>query len=101
HVDVLLMVDSLCFDALGSRERNIEYLRRFLRILRPGGRFLHHMDCRCEVSLEAIDQLLREAGFMPRKPFDVSPDPKLIDPTWLCQTQIQQRRHAWLGVFEK
>jgi SAM-dependent methyltransferase len=101
HVDVLLMVDSLCFDARGSRQRDVEYLRRFLRILRPGGRFVHHMDCRCEVSLEAIDELLREAGFTPREPLDVSPGPKRIEPGWLCRTQIQRKRHAWLGVFEK
>jgi precorrin-6B methylase 2 len=101
HVDVLLMVDSLCFGAHGSHERDVEYLRRFARILRPGGRFVHHMDCRCEVSLEAIDALLREAGFTPRAPLDVSPDPKRIEPSWLCQTPMQRRRHAWLGVFEK
>jgi hypothetical protein len=101
HVDVLLMVDSLCFDAHGSRQRNVDYMRGFLRILRPGGRFVHHMDCRCEVSLEAIDELLREAGFTPRKALDVSPDPKQIDPGWLCETPIQRRHHAWLGVFEK
>lgn len=101
HVDVLLMVDSLCFDTHVSRERNVEYLRRLLRILRPGGRFVHHMDCRCDVSLEAIDALLRDAGFTPRKPLDVSPDPKQIDPSWLCETPIQRERHAWLGVFEK
>lgn len=101
HVDVLLMVDSLCFDAQGSRQRNVEYLRRLLRVLRPGGRFVHHMDCRCDVSLEAIDALLREAGFMPRAPLDASPDPKRIDPSWLCQTELQRKRHAWLGVFEK
>jgi SAM-dependent methyltransferase len=101
HVDVVLMVDSLCFDALGSRQDNVEYLRRFLRILRPGGRFVHHMDCRCEVSLEAIDMLLREAGFTPREPLDVAPDPKRIDPSWLCQSQVQRKRQAWLGVFEK
>jgi SAM-dependent methyltransferase len=101
HVDILLMVDSLCFDAHGSRQRNVEYLRRFLRILRPGGRFVHHMDCRCEVSPEAIDELLEEAGFTPRAPRDVSPDAKRIDPSWLCETEIQRKRHAWLGVFEK
>lgn len=101
HVDVLLMVDSLCFDALESRQRNVEYLRRFLRILRPGGRLMHHMDCRCDVSSEAIDGLLREAGFTPRPPLDVSPDPTRSEPSQLCQTEIQQKRHAWLGVFEK
>ena len=101
HVDVLLMVDSLCFDAQVSRQRNVEYMRRLLRILRPGGRFVHHMDCRCDVSLEAIDELMKEAGFTPRKALDVSPDPKQIDPGWLCETPTQRQRHAWLGVFEK
>jgi len=101
HVDVLLMVDSLCFDAPGSRQRDVEYLRRFLRILRPGGRFMHHMDCRCDVSPEAIDGLVREAGFTPRRPLDVSPDPGPSEPNQLCQTEIQRKRHAWLGVFEK
>jgi SAM-dependent methyltransferase len=101
HVDVLLMVDSLCFDAPGSRQRDIDYLRRFLRILRPGGRFMHHMDCRCEVSEEAIDGLVREAGFTPRRPLDVSPDPNQSEPSALCQTEIQRKRYAWLGVFEK
>jgi predicted methyltransferase len=101
HVDVVLMVDALCFDALRSREGNVEYLRRFLRILRPGGRFVHHMDCRCDVSLEAIGALLKEAGFTPRQALDVSPDPKRIDPGWLCETETQRKRHAWLGVFVK
>jgi SAM-dependent methyltransferase len=101
HVDVVLMVDSLCFDGRGSRQRDVEYLRRFLRILRPGGRFVHHMDCRCEVSVGAIDELLSDAGFTRREPLDVSPDPKRVDPSWLCQTQLQRKRHAWLGVFQK
>lgn len=99
HVDVLLMVDSLCFDAHGSRERNVEYLRRFLRILRPGGRFVHHMDCRCDVSPEAIGALLAAAGFVARAPADVSSDAARIDPS--CATEVQRRRHAWLGVFAK
>jgi ubiquinone/menaquinone biosynthesis C-methylase UbiE len=101
-VDLILMIDSLCFDAQVSRERNIAYLHRFLRILRPGGRLVHHMDCRCDVSPEAVIAQFADAGFAPRaEVVDVSPDPDSLDPDWPCRSEAQGKRHGFLGVFRK
>jgi ubiquinone/menaquinone biosynthesis C-methylase UbiE len=102
HLDLILMVDSLCFDAGEPREKNVAYLARFLRVLRPGGRLVHHMDCRCDASQEAVIAQFTDAGFSPRgESFDVSPDPASIEPDWPCRTEAQRRRHAWAGVFRK
>jgi ubiquinone/menaquinone biosynthesis C-methylase UbiE len=102
HVDTILMVDSLCFEAHEARERDVAYLRRFLRILRPGGRLVHHMDCLCDVSPEAVVAQFTDAGFSPRvESIDVSPDPAVVDPNWPCRTEAQRKRHAFVGVFRK
>lgn len=102
HLDIVLMVDSLCFDAQEPRHRNIAYLRRFLRVIRPGGRLVHHMDCRCDASPEVVVAQFTGAGFSPRvESVDVSPDPALIDPDWRCRTKPERRRHAFVGVFRK
>ncbi len=101
-VDVILMVDSLCFDAGETREHNLAYLRRLLRILRPGGRHVHHKDCRCEVSAADVIALFTAAGFAPRvATLDVSPDPAAIEPDWPCRSEAQRRRHAFVAIFHK
>lgn len=101
-LDLVLMVDSLCFDATYPRARNVEYLRRFQRLLRPGGRLVHHMDCRCAVTIEEVAALCADAGFAPR--FDtlaVAPDPAMADPSWPCRSEAERKRHAFVGVFHK
>jgi SAM-dependent methyltransferase len=102
HVDAVLMVDSVCFDASEPSSGNIAYLRRFLRILRPGGRLLHHMDCRCDVSPNALIGLFRDAGFSPHvEILDVAPNPDLVDATWPCRSDAERERHAFVGIFRK
>lgn len=102
HLDLVLMVDSLCFDAAEPRERNVAYLARFLRVLRPGARVVHHMDCRCEVSPEGVIAQFTDAGFSHQvEILDVSPDPASIEPDWACRSETERRRHAWVGVFRK
>jgi SAM-dependent methyltransferase len=101
-VDIVLMVDSLCFDAGEPRERNVTYLGRFLRLLRPGGRLVHHMDCRCDVTPDTVIAQFTDAGFSPRvESLDVTPAPDLIDPSWPCRTETERTRHAYVGVFRK
>jgi SAM-dependent methyltransferase len=102
RVDLILMIDSLCFDALEPRERNVAYLSRFLRILRPGGRLVHHMDCRCDVAPDAVVALFRDAGFSSNvEKLDVSPDPASIDAAWDCRSDAERARHAFVGIFRK
>lgn len=102
RVDLILMVDSLCFDAQEPRERNVAYLRRFLRVLRPGGRLVHHMDCRCDTSRAAVAAQFTEAGFSPRAEIvDVALDPASAGPDWPCRTEVERQRHAFVGVFRK
>jgi SAM-dependent methyltransferase len=101
-IDTVLMIDSLCFDTHEPRARNVAYLRRFLRLLRPGGRLVHHMDCRCEVSLDALVSQFTDAGFSPRfEAVDVSPDPASLDASWPCRSEAERKRHALLAVFRK
>jgi SAM-dependent methyltransferase len=102
HVDVVLMVDSLCFDADESRERNVAYLRRFLRILRPGGRLVHHMDCRCDIAPDAVVAQFTDAGFSPRvESVDVPTVPTSANPSSPCLTDAARRRQAFVAVFRK
>lgn len=102
HVDLILMIDSLCFDAEYPRASNVEYLGRFLRVLRPGGRLVHHMDCRCAVTLEELASQFADAGFATRfDSFDVGPGPLTAEPDWPCRSDIEQKRHAFVGVFHK
>jgi len=101
-VDVVLMVDSLCFDASEPRERNIAYLRRFLRVLRPGGRLIHHMDCLCGAMPDAVVAQFREAGFAPSvESVDVGDDIASADPNWRCASAEARTRHAFVAVFRK
>jgi hypothetical protein len=96
------MIDSLCFDAEYPRERNVDYLRRFQRVLSPGGRLVHHMDCRCDVTVEGLASQFADAGFAPRfETLDVGPDPAQVDASWPCRTDAERKRHAFVGVFRK
>jgi ubiquinone/menaquinone biosynthesis C-methylase UbiE len=102
RLDLITMIDSLCFDAHEPRQRNVAYLSRFLRVLRPGGRLVHHMDCRCDVSIDAVIAQFTAAGFSPQvETIDVSPDPAHIDADWPCRTEAERRRHAVLLAFRK
>ena len=101
HVDTVLMIDSLCF-AEHPRARNVEYLRTFLRILRPGGRLVHHMDCQCGVTVDAVVALFADAGFTANiETLDVDPDPISVEPSWPCRSEVERARHAFVGVFRK
>lgn len=99
RVDVITMIDSLCFDGTEPREDDVAYLRRLRRLLRPGGHFVHHMDCRCAISTEALNALFAEAGFGPPLAYRDIPQPPLDDPDWFCRTDEQRRRHALLAIF--
>lgn len=102
HLDVVLMIDSLCFDAEYPLEQNVAYLRRFLRVLRPGGRLVHHMDCRCDVTLDGVAAQFAAAGFAPRfESFDVGHGPIESEPDWPCRSALERQRHAFVGVFRK
>jgi ubiquinone/menaquinone biosynthesis C-methylase UbiE len=102
HIDLVLMVDSLCFDAKEPRADNVAYLRRFLRVLRPGGRFVHHMDCQCDVSLDGLAAQFTDAGFSPRlESVDASPAATSVDANWPCRSEAEQKRHWLIAVFRK
>jgi len=102
HVDIILMVDSLCFDGHERREVDRAYLQRFLRVLRPGGRLVHHMDCQCNATLESVRTQFADAGFSPRvETLDVLPNPASIDANWRCQTEAARQRQAVVAVFRK
>jgi ubiquinone/menaquinone biosynthesis C-methylase UbiE len=102
HLDLVLMIDSLCFDAEYPRARNVDYLRRFQRVLRAGGRLVHHMDCRCDVTIEGLAAQFADAGFSPRSDtLDVGPDPAQVDASWPCRSDAERRRHAFVGIFRK
>ena len=102
RVDVVLMVDSLCFDGREQRERNVAYLRRFLRILHPGGRLVHHMDCECNIAPDAVVAQFTEAGFSPPvESVDIPPVPASADLAVRCQTEAARQRHGFVPVFRK
>lgn len=101
QVDVISMIDSLCFDRSEDRATDVDYLRRLWRILRPGGHLVHHMDCRCAVTPAALAALFAEAGFGPPLPFRAIPQPPASDPLWECRDEAQRARHAYLGIFPK
>jgi ubiquinone/menaquinone biosynthesis C-methylase UbiE len=101
-LDLVLMIDSLCFDAEYPRASNVEYLRRFQRALRSGGRLVHHMDCRCDVTIEGLAAQCVDAGFSPRfETLDVAPDPAHLDASWPCRSEAERTRHAFVGIFRK
>lgn len=102
RIDVILMVDSLCFDSSEPRQRNVDYLRRFFRLLRPGGRLIHHMDCGCEATEEAVVAQFADAGFRSRIEYaHVPADHVAGDPDWHCRSAEERRRHAFIGIFSK
>jgi cyclopropane fatty-acyl-phospholipid synthase-like methyltransferase len=96
RLDVILMVDSLCFDGRwATRAEDVAYLGRFARLLRPGGRLVHHMDCNCNVSPEEVASLFRDAGFVAQyETVDVR-----LEPSSLCRTAEARARYVWVGVF--
>lgn len=100
-VDVMLMIDSLCFDASFAREQNVSYLKRFLRLLRPGGRLVHHMDCLCDVSMPALTDMFTEAGFAADAELVNLTASAEIDVGERCQSQTARERHATLAIFRR
>ena len=101
-VDVITMIDSLCFDGTVPHDDDVAYLRRFNRILRPGGRLVHHMDCGCSVTPEAVTALFVEAGFTPNAGTITIPPPREpVDPTWSCRTGPERARDLFVGVYGK
>ncbi len=100
-VDVITMIDSLCFDGTEPHASDVAYLRRLHRLLRPGGHFVHHMDCRCLVGSAELNALFADAGFGPPLAYRDIPQPPLADADWFCRTDEQRRRHALLAIFPK
>jgi SAM-dependent methyltransferase len=97
HLDAILMVDSLCFDQPASRDRDVAYLRKVARVLRPGGRLIHHMDCHCGVEPEAVLRLFADAGFAVAAAADMPP----TTPPSICRTEAERRRAAFIPVLRK
>jgi SAM-dependent methyltransferase len=100
-LDVISMIDSLCFDTHEPAEHNVEYLHRLLRLLRPRGRLVHHMDCRCEVDPDTVAAQFVAAGFSPVERMAPPPAGATADPTSPCVTAAAVRRHDFIGVFRK
>ena len=98
-LDAILMVDSLCFDGWASEDGDAAYLHRLLRLLRPGGRLIHHMDCRCDVTLPEVKTRFAKAGFSP----NVLEPPVRCDAvlTESCRSEADERRGQFVGVFSK
>ncbi|MFV8756520.1 class I SAM-dependent methyltransferase [Nannocystaceae bacterium ST9] len=99
HLDVIWMIDSLCFEYPESHDEDVAYLREFLRLLKPGGRMFHHMDCDCRISPAAVIELFEAAGFESQTQTLAMPQP--TDPEWHCQTPEQRERHTWFATFRK
>ncbi len=99
HLDLLLMVDSLCFDQRVPRLVNIAYLQRFLRVMKPRGRLIHHMDCTCATTVAEAEALFVAAGFVPQDRVTALPCSALS--TAACPTAAAQDRARFLGVFRK
>lgn len=101
HVDVMLMIDSLCFDGERPPERDVEYLREFLRVLEPGGRLIHHMDCECEAPVADAVALFEAAGFIASIEELELPQAPIGDESWTCKTPSQRARHDLLLSLRK
>ncbi len=98
-LDRILMVDSLCFDQTVDRTAAAKYLHGFLRVLKHGGQFVHHMDCRCATTLADVEQLFTAAGFS-GKPTRI-PVPCSAVPTTTCGTGANEERARYVGVFTR
>ena len=99
HLDLVLMIDSLCFDGRTPRAADLAYLSKFLRILKPGGRFVHHMDCTCRTTVPDTEALFIAAGFAPQ----VGHLPITCDElsTEGCPSAQAQARARFVGIFTK
>lgn len=98
-LDLILMIDSLCFDQRQPRQVEIGYLQKFLAVLRPGGRLIHHMDCTCETTVMDVTALFVDAGFKaPTIPQQLTCDELSTD---ACPTAQAQARAKFVGVFQK
>ena len=99
HLDLILMIDSLCFDGRTPRADDLAYLRKFLRVLKPGARFVHHMDCTCRTTVADTEALFVAAGFSPK----VGHLPITCEQlsTEGCPSAEAQARAKFVGVFVK
>jgi predicted methyltransferase len=99
HLDLILMIDSLCFDGRVPHDDDVAYLRKFLRVLKPGGRLVHHMDCSCRTTVAATESLFIAAGFA----LEVEHLPITCAQlsTEGCPSAEAQERAKFVGVFSK
>ncbi len=98
-LDLLMMIDSLCFDDRVPRAANRAYLGKFLRVLKPGGRLVHHMDCTCRTTVAETEALFVASGFT-----EPPGHPQLTCAelsTAACPTAEAQARAQFVGVFQK
>jgi SAM-dependent methyltransferase len=96
-LDVVLMVDSLCFDEPARYDGDAAYLRKFLRVLRPGGRLVHHMDCHCAVQPVAVLRLFAAAGFATGETMAAADSPVFST----CRTGIERQRASFVAIARK
>jgi hypothetical protein len=60
------------------------------------------MDCRCDVSRDALVAQFTDAGFAAQAEMvEVPLDPALMEPSWPCRTEVERQRHALIAVFRK
>ncbi len=96
-LDLLMLIDSLCFDQRLPQPTHVAYLRGLLRVLKPGGRLVHHMDCTCRTRVAQVEALFQTAGFTLPPARTELPCATLAAAA--CPDGEAQERARFVGVF--